>query len=524
MERASDEVGRIAHVKGTSRAEQASPDPSLRMVRTVGIFRTVRGRGPGTGTRGPGLRTVLSPVPDRLMWLLVLLLLAVVFIVVATTRWNLHAFLALLVAALGYGVASGTMRLQEVVAAVNEGFGGTLGEIGIVILAGSVIGTFLDRSGGARRLARSVLDAVGEDRVPLAMSGIGSIVSIPVFCDAGFVVLAPLGRALSRRAGITLASTAMALSLGLYATHHLVPPTPGPVAAAGILKADLGRVILWGLPVAAAALAAGWLFAVTVAARVEIPPGEVEDDDVDGARADDVPDRETESRSDGPTTTRALLPIFVPIVLIVLGSIGELPGRPFGEGRAFALIRFLGQPMAALLVGVGLALLLPRRLTKEMVAPSGWMGEAVTAAATIIIITGCGGAFGNVLQSSGIGEVIEAQLGGDTALGIWLPLAIAAALKIAQGSGTVAIVTAASITAPLLETIGMVSPTGRALAVVGIGAGAMMVSHANDSYFWVVTQLSDMSVDQGFRLQTLGTLAEGAAATCAVWLLSLILL
>lgn len=450
------------------------------------------------------------------MWLITLLLLAVVFIVVATTRWNLHAFLALLVAALGYGVASGTMALQEVVTAVNEGFGGTLGEIGIVILAGSVIGTFLDRSGGARRLATSLLDVVGKDRVPLAMSGIGSIVSIPVYCDAGFVVLAPLGRALSRRAGLTLASTAIALSLGLYATHHLVPPTPGPVAAAGILGADLGQVILLGLPVAAVALAAGWFFSVTVAARVHISPERK--DGTDDAIGEDLGDRE------GPSPSRSLLPILVPILLIVLGSVGALPARPFGEGPAFSLIRFLGQPVVALLVGVGLALSLPRRLTEEMLAPSGWMGEAVVSAATIIIITGCGGAFGNVLQSSGIGDVIERMLGSDTSLGIWLPLVIAAALKIAQGSGTVAIVTAASISAPLLETIGLVSPTGKAMVVVAIGAGSMMVSHANDSYFWVVTQLSDMSVNQGFRLQTLGTLTEGMAATFAVWLLSLIVL
>ena len=447
------------------------------------------------------------------MWLIMLLLLSVVFIVVATTKLKLHPFLALLIAAFAYGIFCGKMSLGEVVKSVNTGFGGTIGYIGIVILAGSVIGTFLEKSGGALNLAKSTLKLVGQKNVPLAMSIVGYIVSIPVFCDSGFVILSPLAKALSRKAKISLAASAVALALGLYATHTMVPPTPGPVAAAGILKADLGLVILWGALVSVIALAAGWLFAVKFAARISISP------DSDSAACDSQT-----LEAQGPSVFKSVIPILLPIILIVLRSISELPAQPFGQANAAKFISFIGQPVVALLIGVFLAFLLPKKLTTEMLSTTGWLGDAVVAAAGIIIITGCGGAFGKVLQNSQISDVIAEHLGKAASLNIWLPFIIAAALKTAQGSSTVAIITTAGIVAPLLEALGLDTPTARALVVVAIGAGSMVVSHANDSFFWVVTGLSKMSVKQGYKLQTLGTLVEGLAAAIALWLISLLVL
>jgi GntP family gluconate:H+ symporter len=447
------------------------------------------------------------------MWLVILLLLSVVFIIVATTKLKLHPFLALLISAFGYGVFCGKMSLAEVVNSVNSGFGGTIGYIGIVILAGSVIGTFLEKSGGALKLAESILKLVGPKNVPLAMSIIGYIVSIPVFCDSGFVILSPLGRGLSRKAKISLATSAMALSLGLYATHTMVPPTPGPIAAAALLKADLGLVILWGLLVSLIALTAGWLFAVKFAGRVYIDP--------ESESEESGPE---EPAAQGPSAIKSVIPILLPIVLIVLRSVGNLDAQPFGVGKAAVFISFIGQPVVALLVGVFFALLLPKKLTTEMLSASGWVGQAVVAAATIIIITGCGGAFGRVLQNSGISDVVKGYLGESAGLSIWLPFIIAAALKTAQGSSTVAIITTAGIVGPLLGALGLEAPTARALAVVAIGAGSMVVSHANDSYFWVVTGLSKMSVKDGYKLQTLGTLVEGGVAAIALWVISLIVL
>jgi GntP family gluconate:H+ symporter len=447
------------------------------------------------------------------MWLVILLLLSVIFIVVATTKLKLHPFLALLIAAFAYGIFCGKMSLAEVVESVNTGFGGTIGYIGIVILAGSVIGTFLEKSGGALNLAKSTLKLVGQKNVPLAMSIVGYIVSVPVFCDSGFVILSPLAKALSRKAKISLAASAVALALGLYATHTMVPPTPGPVAAAGLLKADLGLVILWGALVSVIALGAGWLFAVKYAAKINISPN-----------SDSTDCNSQTLEAQGPSALKSVIPILLPIILIVLRSVSELPSHPFGRANAAIFIIFIGQPVFALLIGVFLAFLLPKKLTTEMLSTTGWLGEAVIAAAGIIIITGCGGAFGKVLQNSRISDVIAENLGRASGLNIWLPFIVAAALKTAQGSSTVAIITTAGIVAPLLEALGLDTPTARALVVVSVGAGSMVVSHANDSFFWVVTGLSNMNVKQGYKLQTLGTLVEGLAAAIALWVISLFVL
>jgi GntP family gluconate:H+ symporter len=447
------------------------------------------------------------------MWLAILLLLSIVFIILSTARWGLHPFLALLLAAFGYGILSGKMPLEDVAKSVNFGFGDTVGRIGIVILAGSIIGTFLEKSGGARKLAERVLTLVGYRNVPLAMGIIGYIVSIPVFCDSGFVILAPLTKALSRKAKASLAASAIALSLGLYATHTMVPPTPGPIGAAGILKADLGLVILWGLLVALVALGAGWLFAVLVAARTPI----------DLESQPDAPEV-AGSGTEGPSAFKTVVPILLPLVLIVLKSISDLPSHPFHQGGAAGFISFIGQPVVALLLGVFFAFLLPKKLTREMLSTTGWVGEGIVAASIIIVVTACGGAFGEVLKKSGIADVVTQYLGTSTSLSLFLPFAIAAALKTAQGSSTVAMITTAGIMLPLLEPLGLGGPTARALTVVTIGAGSMVVSHANDSYFWVVTGFSKMTVKQGYKLQTVGTLVQGCVSIVALWGISRIVL
>ena len=445
------------------------------------------------------------------MYLLILLVIAIAFIIIATARFKLHPFLALLITAFGFGILAG-MPLADVVKSVNDGFGGTIGYIGIVILAGAIIGAFLEKSGGAYRLAESVLRLTGRNNVPGAMSIMGYIVSIPVFCDSGFILLSPLNKALCRRAGITIAGSAIALSLGLYATHTMVPPTPGPIAAAGIIKADIGLVILWGLLISALSCVAGWLFAVLVASKAQISP------DKPGEEPPPLP-----SMQDSPSALLSLMPILIPIVLIVLRSIAEFPTKPLGEGILFKLLGFVGQPVVALLIGVALALLLPKKLERSMLSDQGLVGKAILDAAIIIIITGAGGAFGKVLQNSGIAAVVGSSL-SHTPLGILLPFVIAAGIKTAQGSSTVSIITTAGLMAPLLTPLGLDGETAKALVVVAIGAGAMVVSHANDSFFWVVTQFSNMSPETGYKLQTLGTLVQGTVAGLAVWATAAVML
>jgi len=444
------------------------------------------------------------------MLLVIVLLLCIVFIVLSSTRLKLHPFLALLFAAIAFGVFTG-MPLKDITESLNTGFGNTLGYIGIVIVAGTIIGIFLEYSGGAYTLADRILRIIGQKHVPLAMAIIGYFVSIPVFADSGFVILSPLNKALSKRARISLAGPAIALGLGLTATHCLVPPTPGPIAAAGILGANLGLVILFGLIVALFATIMGWLFAVGVASKVDIEPNP------------DVSEEEiSQKMKESPSAWKALTPIFLPIILIILKSLSDFPTNPFGEGIIKAFFGFVGEPVIALLIGVLLAFLLPKKREEGMFSEKGWVGKALLSSATIILITGAGGAFGKVLQNSALADTIGTSLSGLN-LGILLPFIIAAMIKTAQGSSTVAIITAASIISPLMPSMGFDSEIARALMVLSVGAGAMVVSHANDSFFWVVTQMSGMNIRQGYKLHTTGTLILGASAGLMIWILSMIL-
>ena len=436
--------------------------------------------------------------------LIVTLLLAIAFIVISTTKLKLHPFLALVIAAIGFGLLSG-VPLSSIIESVNKGFGNTVGSIGIVIVVGCIIGTFLEESGGAYVMARSVLKLVGEKHVPLAMLLLGYVISIPVYADSGFVILTPLNKALTKKANITFASTVLALSLGLTITHCLVPPTPGPIAAAGIMNADLGLVILTGFMASLFAVAVAYLLITKYATRYQISPNTGDDD------ADIM-----EKVKQAPSATRSFLPIIIPLLLIVLKSVSDFPSEPFGDGVFKTVVGFIGEPVIALLIGLAIALTLPKKFDKEMLSSTGWVGKSMTSAAIIIMITAAGGAFGMILRDAGIADVLGESL-SSIHLGIWLPFLIAAALKTAQGSSTVAIITTASIITPLMGTLGFATPFEVALAVTAICSGAMVVAHVNDSFFWVVTQMSNLNIKMGYKLHTFGTLVCGLASMIAVW-------
>lgn len=442
------------------------------------------------------------------MTILLLLLACIVLIIVTTSVWKWHPFLALLLACVVYGIGTG-MGPLELVNTINTGFGTTVGKVGLLIIAGLIIGTFLEKTGGAMVLANSLLRLIGTKRIHTALGFIGYVVSIPVFADSGFIILASLNKALTRRAGLSLGGTAVALSMGLMASHTMVPPTPGPIAAAAILNADLGRVILIGLLTSIPALLVCIAFTKFMGKRIHIE-----------AKINEVEDTDT-AYTKGPPVIKAFLPILVPIVLIVLASVAEYPTRPLGEGTLFQVFTILGNPVIALFGGVLMALLLPRKLDRNMLSSSGWVGEAMKGAALIILITGAGGAFGEVLKTSPLGEVLKEWI-TNVNPGLWLPFVLAAVIKSAQGSSTVAILTTASIVFPLLDSMGFESASSRALVVIAIGAGSAVVSHANDSFFWVVTQLSDMTVNQGYRLHALGSAILGISAFLVLSLLSLI--
>ena len=436
------------------------------------------------------------------------LLLSVVLIILLTARLKIHPFIALFLVAIFYGLFAG-MPLNEIVNSINQGFGDTLGKIGLLIVLGVIIGSFLENSGGAYSMAEKVLKIIGKNRVPTAMGIIGYIVSIPVFADSGFLLLSPLNKSLSKKAKISLAGSAVALGLGLTATHTLVPPTPGPIAASGILNADLGLVLLWGILISALALVVGLLFAIKYCSKTYIDPNP------------EMSDAEIEAKlHNAPGALNSSMPIIIPIVLIILKSLVNTFGKNL-DGTLVEFISFIGEPVIALLIGMFLSFFLPKKFNKEMLSTSGWVGKSLTGAASIILITGAGGIFGRVLQNSGIADVIGSTL-ADVNLSIWLPFLLAAAIKTAQGSSTVSLITTASIMMPMMSTLGFVGEIEKAMVVIAIGAGSMVFSHANDSFFWVVTQMSGMDVKTGYRLFSFGTFILGTAAATILFIFYLI--
>ncbi|WP_286784627.1 MULTISPECIES: GntP family permease [Pseudomonas] len=455
------------------------------------------------------------------MGLVLILVALIVFIVLATTRFKLHPFLALLGAALIAGFAY-QLPTGDIVKTITTGFGSILGYIGIVIVLGTIIGVILERSGAAITMAESVIKLLGERFPTLTVSIIGYLVSIPVFCDSGYVILNSLKNALAARMKVSVVSMSVALATGLYATHTFVPPTPGPIAAAGNLglEGSLGLVIGVGLLVALVTALAGMLWAnlylhADDKQLLDEAPSELLDDGVDfeqlKARYGTL-----------PSAWQAFAPIFVPIALICLGSVAAFPSKPLGDGLLYNVLNFVGLPVIALLVGLALACSLLKGDGKRQQFHD-FVAEGIVSAAPILLITGAGGAFGAILKVTPLATYLGETL-STLGIGLFMPFVVAAALKSAQGSTTVALVTTSAMMTPLLGNLGLDSEMGRVLTVMAIGAGSMTVSHANDSFFWVVSQFSRMKVSTAYRAVTMATLVQGVTGIVTVWLLSLILL
>ncbi len=446
---------------------------------------------------------------------ILLLLLSIIGLVLLIIKVKLHPFFALLLVSISFALLSG-MKGDLIISSIQNGFGSTLGKIGLVIIMGVVIGAFLENTGAAMSLAEGVLNFVGKQNVIIAMGVVGYIISIPVFGDSGFLLMNSLNRNLTKKAGISLAATAIALALGLILTHNLVPPTPGPIAAAATLNADLALVIPFGLITAAVGLVAGLVFAKFYASKTYIDP------DNNALVPVDNMILTNSNLAYRPGFFLSSLPILVPIILIVGKSV--LKATNFLQEGSFlaSTLNFMGESVIALLIGVFLCLLLPEKLHKDMISSDGWIGKCFKDAASILLITGAGGIFGTVLKDSGVADQLGAHLSTYN-IGIFLPFILGAALKSSQGSSTVALITVASIILPLMPILNLVSETDKALAVTAIGSGALVVCHANDSFFWVVTQMSGMNVKQGYQLLSLGTLIVGCTSMVATYILFVIL-
>ncbi len=448
--------------------------------------------------------------------LIIAFVVAIVLMIVLISKFKVHAFLALMGVSLLFALVAG-ISIVDIPTIIGQGFSGTFTSIGIVIILGALVGSLLEKTGAALKMADVVVRLVGKNHPEAAMLIMGWIVSIPVFCDSGFVILNPIRRALVKRTMRSSVASTVALSMGLYISHCFIPPTPGPIAAANTLYAGLQQpvnlLLVMGIGAACSILPliVGYVFAMISGKRIKSRDEMATDGEV-------VQTYEELVASYGklPSAWMSFAPIVVPILLMGLASALKMAGAdvPF--------ITFLGTPIMALAVGLVFGII--------QLYASGKIGDfykitddTLRVTGPILFVTAAGGVLGKVIASTDMVKFISQNSTALSTLGYFFPFLLAAILKTAQGSSTVAITTTASILAPLMATIGFTTPVQVALTVIAIGAGAMTVSHANDSYFWVVTNFGDMEVQQGYRTQTLGTLFVGLAGMLNVYLLSLIL-
>lgn len=463
--------------------------------------------------------------------LIITFVISIIIMIVAISKFKVHPFLAIMGIALLLAIVVGiplvdiaatdtTPARQGIATIIGAGFSGTFSSIGIVIILGALVGTLLERTGAAIKLADMVVHLVGKKRPELAIMIMGWIVSIPVFCDSGFVILDPIRKALRRRTQASSVAMTVALSAGLYASHVLIPPTPGPIAAAGSagLADNLILVMGMGALISIPALIAAYFYALYIGKKIKTP-----EDQEDSGLVSQTYEQLVAEYGKLPSGFAALSPILMPIALMALSSVVVAAKM---TGDFVPVLRFLGNPVIALTVGLlfGIYLLFASGKIGEFNALTN---DTLKIVGPILFVTAAGGVLGRVIASAGFVEYIKANASAIATVGIFFPFIISAILKTAQGSSTVAIVTTAGMLGSyaaadsLMVALGLNNPVLAALAVMAIGAGSMTVSHANDSYFWVVTNFGQIKAEDGYLTQTAVTLIMGIAAMAGIFAVSL---
>jgi len=436
-----------------------------------------------------------------MIFVIICLLITILWIVVGTSWIKIHPFFVLFTAALFLGILLG-LPLMESLTLLQRGFGQIIEKIGLLILFGTVIGVSMERSGATLAIAQGILHSLSKLPLPYALSCIGYLVSIPVFCDAAFVILSHLNKTLSQQTKTPLIGLTVALSTGLFAPHVLVPPTPGPLAAAANLELEnLILLIVFGAVTALLLVLVGGTYGYFLTKRM--PYTELENTkEIEGKEMKEL-----------PSFFKAILPILVPIILMCFGTIVKLGTA--STSTLFEIFYFITSPTMAL--GIGMLFAFSQSKKSNTLFINQTLKKVIEQAAPILIITGMGGALGSIIQTIPL-EDYALSLTAFDGLGILIPFLIAALLKTAQGSSTVAIITTSSIIFPLLPLLGLDSEMGKVWAILALGVGSMTVSHANDSYFWIVTQMGGLDVKSAFRSHTVGTLLQGLVGLCIVWL------
>jgi len=431
---------------------------------------------------------------------------SIVAIIILTSRLKLSAFISLFIVSLF--LAFTTLPAETIVSTIKEGFGNTMASIGFLIILGAIIGITLDKTGGTISIANFIISKTGEKRSAQALGITGFITGLPIFCDSGFIILSGLAKSFSSKSKLAMPLMATVLATSLYSVHCLIPPHPGALAAAGLLKVNIGYLIVIGIIFAIPGALAAYFWTKWMTKGKNYSPAKEPETDIQ-ITTDKL-----------PSAFISFLPIVVPLLLITIKSLLNLVDKG-GERLVSKIFYFPGEPIFALSIGVVLSLFLLREKTIKSV--NSLFSEAIEKAGPILIVTAAGGMFGMVIKSTGTGEVMGKLLAG-TSIGLVVPFLIAVIMKTAQGSSTVAIITAASFVAPMLSMLGLDSESGRLLAMLSMGSGSMIVSHANDSYFWVVSKFSDIDPGITLKVYSSSTIVMGVVVFACVWVTSLIIL
>ena len=457
--------------------------------------------------------------------LILVFVLAIVVMIIMISKFKIHPFVSIMCISLVLGLIAGIpivdrtledgTKVSGLASVIGAGFSGTFSSIGIVIILGALIGSILEVTGAALKLADMVIKLVGKNNPVLAMELMGWVVSIPVFCDSGFVILNPIRKALVKRTGKSSVAMTVCLSCGLYIAHVFIPPTPGPIAAAQTLGVGESLLLVIGMGVLCSILPliAGLIYARIIGKKIKSA-----DEITDNGEVVKTYEELKAEFGKLPGGFNAIAPLIIPILLMALSSVSSMAKW---EGVVATLCTFLGTPIMALAVGAILAIV--QLFTAGKKADFYKLtNDTLKTVGPILFVTAAGGVLGKVISSSDMVKFITEHANVLETMGIFFPFLLAAILKSAQGSSTVAITTTAGIVAPLLSILGFTTPVEISLVVMAIGAGAMTVSHANDSYFWVVTNFGDMTPEQGYKTQTLMTLVIGLASMVEIFVLSLI--
>jgi gluconate:H+ symporter, GntP family len=431
------------------------------------------------------------------------LIAGIAVIVLLTAKYRLHAFFALLIASFVVGLGI-QMPVADIISTTKEGFGNIMKSLGLIIILGTALGVLLEHTGSTKTMAAFILKQTGERHAALAMSITGFIVGLPIFCDSGYIVLSGLNKSMAKRTGIATAIMSTSLATGLYAVHCLLPPHPGAASAAVTIGVDFGKLIIVGIIAAIPAMLAGHWWAKYAGKKI--------------AATTVIETAPVTSVEKLPSVINSFLPVIVPILLIAIKSF--LPAQSTGVSVLTKLFISLGDPVIALTIGALLAFNCGRGWTRDSV--SKLLQEAAEKAGGILVIIGAGGAFGAILSAAKIGQHFGAAVPLGS-LGILFPFLLAVVLKTAQGSSTVAIITAATIVQPLLPALGLTGDNDKLLCVLAMGAGSMMLSHANDAYFWVIAKFSGLEMKTMLKVYSVATALMGVVTLLMLYLIALFL-